>query len=90
MLCINDDLPEVRHLGPDSGARERRYRWDALRKVMLGAGGSGSCASSWTFNCRQDTRQSVCGIGYRLPGPLVRAGHLHGIEQVDGVHDNPI
>ena len=37
----------------------------------------------------QATRQSVWGMGYSLPVPLILADHLHGIEQVDGVHDNP-
>ena len=67
MLYINDDLPEVRHLDQDSQALVledgRRYRWDALRKVMLGAGVVVAACLPGLVDGGQTTRQSVCGIG---------------------------
>ena len=89
-MCINDDLPEVRHLDPDSQALELQGLGTSgcRRKVRLGTGVVTASGLPGLSTARIATRRSMCGIGYRLPGPLVRAGHLHGIERV-GVHDNP-
>ena len=46
---------------------------------MLGTGAVEAARLPGLSTAGIATRQSVCGIGYRLLGPLVRADHLHGI-----------
>ena len=72
-----------------SGASRTAVQVGCLGKVMLGAGVVATARFPGLLTAGIATRQSMCRIGYRLPGPLVWAGHLHGIQRVDVVHDNP-
>ena len=72
-----------------SGASRMVVQVGSLGKVMLGTGVVVAARLPELSTAGKATRQSVCGIGYRLPGPLVQADHLHCIKRVDGIHNNP-
>ena len=88
-LSTNDDLPEVRLRTHRLWSSRTAVQVGASRKVMLEAGVVVAARLPGLSTADKTTRQFMCGIGYRLPVPLVRAGPLYGIERVDGVHDNP-
>ena len=56
------------------------FRAGGTWKVRLGAGVVG-CVYSSNADRGQAKRESVCRWVNRHPGPLIRAGLLHGIDQ---------
>ena len=60
-LCINDDLPEIRHIDPDWELQGSRV--GGARKARLGAGIVGCVCSTTAVDRGQTKRESVCGIG---------------------------
>ena len=57
-LCANDDLPEGRHLDPDSQALVLKdgSTGGCLEEGYARSRGSGSCSSSWTVDRGQAPR----------------------------------